>query len=150
MFKSPACFFGLGFGAGLAPIAPGTIGSLVAIPLLISISTWTSLFYVVFVLAVILVGIKICERAASDIGEHDHSGIVWDEIAGMLITFLFVPICITTLIIGFILFRIFDILKPWPIAQIDKNMKGGLGIMADDIVAGLMSAISLWGIHLLI
>ena len=84
-------------------------------------------------------GIYLCGKTADDMQVHDHGSIVWDEVAGMFITFLFVPITAPSLLAGFVLFRIFDILKPWPIGPIDKRLHGGTGIMLDDIVAGAMA-----------
>ena len=84
-----------------------------------------------------IAGIYICGQAAKDAGVHDHGAIVWDEIVGFLITMFMIPLSWKSVIVGFILFRIFDIFKPWPISFIDKNVHGGLGIMLDDIIAGL-------------
>ena len=141
--KNPLHFLAVGFGSGLVPIMPGTFGSLAALPILVALSSasiWT--FLAVTVLASVA-GVVICGKTAQDMGVHDHGSIVWDEIAGMLITFLLVPITPVTLLIGFILFRLFDILKPWPIGFIDKHVHGGTGIMLDDIIAGLMACLVL-------
>ena len=136
---NPIHFLGLGFGSGLSPLMPGTMGSLAAVPLLVLMSYTSHTVFLVIALIAAAIGVVICEKTASALGVHDHGAIVWDEIAGMLITFLFIPITAVNLVIGFILFRIFDILKPWPISVIDKNMNGGFGIMLDDIVAALMA-----------
>ena len=120
------------------------MGSLAAIPLVLICSTLPSIWYWNIVLILFLIGIKICDIASRDLGEHDHSGIVWDEIVGMFVTFLFVTITPLTLILGFLLFRVFDIAKPWPIGVLDQKVNGGLGIMIDDIVAGIMAALLLW------
>lgn len=90
---------------------------------------------------VCLIGIKLCGDAASSLNTHDHPAIVWDEIAGMLIAYLFIPITWSTLLVGFLLFRFFDIVKPWPIRWVDRHVHGGLGIMLDDIIAGLMTCL---------
>jgi len=119
------------------------MGSLAAIPLIWGMSYLSSGSYVVLTIAAFLGGIKICEVATRDLGVHDHGGIVWDEIVGMMIAFVFVPLNPTSLIIGFLLFRFFDILKPWPISELDRNVHGGLGIMVDDLLAGLFSALLL-------
>ena len=92
-------------------------------------------------------GIYLCGKTADDMQVHDHGSIVWDEVAGMFISFLFVPITAPTLLIGFLLFRLFDILKPWPIGVVDKRMHGGTGIMLDDIIAGIMTCVCM---HLVI
>ncbi|MDM7859780.1 phosphatidylglycerophosphatase A [Alteromonas sp. ASW11-36] len=136
---NPYHFLGLGFGSGLIPFMPGTMGSLAAMPLLLLMLPLAAEFYVLITLLSIAIGVVICERTARDLGVHDHGSIVWDEVAGMLVTFLLVPISITSLVLGFLLFRIFDIWKPWPISFLDKHVHGGLGIMLDDIVAGLMA-----------
>ena len=120
------------------------MGSLAAIPLVLICSTLPSIWYWNIVLILFLIGVKICDIASRDLGEHDHSGIVWDEIVGMFVTFLFVTITPLTLILGFLLFRVFDIAKPWPIGVLDQKVNGGLGIMIDDIVAGIMAALLLW------
>lgn len=137
--KNPIHFLALGFGSGLAPFAPGTFGTLAAVPLFYFASMMSSLAFVLVTILISLVGIYICGKAAEGAGVHDHGAIVWDEIAGYFITMLFVPATWSNMLIGFILFRIFDIIKPWPIAYIDKQVKGGLGIMLDDVIAGLMA-----------
>jgi phosphatidylglycerophosphatase A len=87
-------------------------------------------------LIVIITGIWICQYAADQLGVHDFGGIVWDEIAGYLVTLWLIPFSWNAVILGFILFRIFDIFKPWPIGKIDRQLRGGLGIMMDDVLAG--------------
>jgi phosphatidylglycerophosphatase A len=141
--KNPWHFAAFGFGAGLIPFMPGTFGSLVAIPLLIAMSYLNDYWFISITVLSFILGIKICQKASDAMGMHDHGSIVWDEIAGMFVTFLFIPISITTLVAGFLLFRLFDILKPWPIRVFDKNVHGGFGIMIDDIVAGAMACICL-------
>ena len=95
--------------------------------------------FLVATLLISLLGIWVCERATQDLGVHDHSSIVWDEVAGMFVAFMFVPITWETLILGFVLFRFFDIIKPWPIRWADTYVKGGFGIMLDDVLAGVMT-----------
>ena len=133
----PVHMLALGFGSGLAPKAPGTFGTLAAIPLFLLLSLLPLWLYIVVVIAACTYGVHLCGKTADDMQVHDHGSIVWDEVAGMFITFLFVPITAPSLLAGFVLFRIFDILKPWPISFIDKNCHGGFGIMLDDIVAGI-------------
>jgi phosphatidylglycerophosphatase A len=84
-------------------------------------------------------GIWICGKTAEDMGVHDDSSIVWDEVAGMLITMLAVPLSWETVLVGFMLFRFFDIIKPWPISYLDEHVHGGFGIMIDDVLAGLLA-----------
>ena len=139
---------GVGLGSGLSPKMPGTAASfviLILVPLWASIGFWPSLL----VIAVMsMIGIPICGRTATIMQVHDDSRIVWDEFAGQSIALL--PLIyllqLTTLnvVAAFILFRIFDIVKPWPIGWLDQHVSGGLGIMVDDILAGLMAALSWW------
>lgn len=135
ILTTPVLFLAFGFGSGLAKKMPGTLGTVAAIPvylLFVQANVWV---YSLLTLAVCVVGICICDDAAEQLGEHDFGGIVWDEVAGYLVTMWFVPFSWTAVIVGFILFRIFDILKPWPIKWIDRKVEGGLGIMLDDVLA---------------
>lgn len=137
--SDPVHFLALGFGSGLAPKAPGTFGTLAAIPVFLLMTGLTLEVYAAVLAIMSLFGIYICGKAATDAGVHDHGAIVWDEIVGYLITMLMLPVTWQTVLVGFILFRVFDIFKPWPISFIDKRCHGGLGIMLDDIVAGFMA-----------
>jgi phosphatidylglycerophosphatase A len=145
--RNPVHFLAFGFGSGLAPKAPGTAGTLAAIPMLYLMSFLNNLEYLLVLAVVIVAGVWICEKSSSDLGLHDHPGIVWDEFAGLFVTMIAVPFSWKSVAAGFLLFRLFDIWKPWPISWLDKKVTGGLGIMLDDIVAGCFSAIVL---HLLI
>jgi phosphatidylglycerophosphatase A len=135
--SNPIHFLALGFGSGLAPKAPGTFGTLAAIPLFLLFSPLNNTLYLTLLVVMSVAGIYICGKAATDAGVPDHGAIVWDEFVGFLITMFWMPLTWQTILVGFILFRFFDILKPWPISYIDKNCHGGLGIMLDDIVAGI-------------
>jgi len=137
----PVQFLALGFGSGLAPKAPGTFGTLAAIPVffLLTMLMPTPLHYAIAVIIMGLAGIYICGKAADDVGVHDHPAIVWDEFVGFFITMFMVPVSWQSILLGFLLFRVFDILKPWPISYIDKKMTGGLGIMFDDVLAGVFA-----------
>jgi phosphatidylglycerophosphatase A len=139
--KQPVQFLALGFGSGLVPKAPGTFGTLAAIPLFLFLALLTPLSYFVIVVLMSITGIYICGKAADDVGVHDHPAIVWDEFIGYFITMFMVPVSWQSVLVGFLLFRLFDIFKPWPISFIDKNMSGGLGIMFDDILAGIFALI---------
>lgn len=143
LLRSPTLLLAFGFGSGLSPKAPGTIGTLAAIPLwwLLAQLPLTSYLAIVFISAV--AGIYICGSGAKTLGVHDHGGIVWDEFVGFWIAMAALPVTWTSLILGFVLFRLFDILKPWPISWLDKKVSGGFGIMIDDIVAGIASALVL-------
>ncbi|MEH8020384.1 MULTISPECIES: phosphatidylglycerophosphatase A [Rheinheimera] len=136
-------FLALGFGSGLSPKAPGTFGTLVAVPL-VALLLWAGNAYLLaFVLIGSVLGVYVCGQTARDVGEHDHGAIVWDEIIGYGITLLWAPLHWQTLLIGFVLFRLFDIVKPWPISVLDKSVHGGLGIMLDDVAAGIAALVAL-------
>lgn len=135
--SNPIHFLALGFGSGLAPKAPGTFGTLAAVPLFLLVAPLSSPLYLLLLLLMSVAGIYICGKAAEDAGVPDHGAIVWDEFVGFLITMFLIPISWQSLLVGFLLFRLFDIFKPWPISYLDKNCHGGLGIMLDDIVAGI-------------
>lgn len=142
--SDPILFLAFGFGSGLAKKAPGTFGTLAAIPVYMAVVQAHSLLvYSLFTLVVMLVGIWICGQAAEKLGEHDFGGIVWDEIAGYLVTMWLVPFSWQAMALGFILFRVFDIFKPWPIRWIDRHVHGGLGIMLDDVLAGVLAGVLL-------
>lgn len=127
----------LGFGSGLAPKAPGTFGTLVAIPFVVGFAALGLTWYLAFLVAGTLLGVYICGKTAADVGEHDHGAIVWDEVIGYTLTMLLVPISIQSVLLGFLLFRFFDIVKPWPIRWCDQRVHGGLGIMLDDLLAAV-------------
>ena len=140
LLANPVHMLAFGFGSGLAKKAPGTMGTLAAIPLYYLLMQYVSDLYLPILLLVTVSGFWICGKAADDIGVHDHGGIVWDEIAGYLLTMYWVAFSWQNIVLGFVFFRIFDILKPWPINWLDKKVGGGFGIMVDDLVAGLMAA----------
>ncbi len=148
--KNPWHLLATGFGSGLSPILPGTMGTLAAVPLYLLLVQMPLPLYIMVVFGSCIIGIKICQVTSDDMGVHDHGSIVWDEFSGFWITMMVVPILDIYifdwkwLVAGFILFRFFDMVKPWPIGWLDRRVQGGLGIMLDDIVAGLMAAISLW------
>lgn len=137
--KDPVVFIGLGLGSGLAPKAPGTAGTLLAVPLYLVMQDLPLMWYAIITAAITLSGIWVCSYSARKLGVHDHPAIVIDEIAGFLITMFAVPQGWLWLITGFVLFRFFDAVKPWPISWMDRNLKGGSGIMLDDVAAGLVS-----------
>lgn len=132
-----------GFGSGLAKYAPGTFGTLAAIPFYLCFVYLPQYWFWAFTALVTLVGPKICQVVTDDIGEHDHKAIVWDEFAGFFITMCFVPFSWLNVVLGFVLFRFFDIIKPWPISIADKKVHGGLGIMLDDVIAGVFAGVGL-------
>ncbi len=144
VFRSPVLLLAFGFGAGLAPRAPGTVGTLAAIPLYLVFSPFSLGVYLALVIGISVAGIWICQRAADRLGVHDHPGIVWDEFAGFLVTMIAAPSSWLWILVGFGLFRLFDIWKPWPISWVDRHCKGGLGIMLDDLLAGGLAAAVLY------
>lgn len=126
-----------GFGSGLSPIVPGTMGTLVSLPFLWLLAMLPLWAYGVVLLLAIAVGFHLCGYSSRRLGVHDHKGIVWDEFAGMWLTMIAVPLRWETVVAGFVLFRFFDMVKPWPIKLVDRRVHGGFGIMLDDLLAGL-------------
>ena len=147
VYSNVFCCLGFGLGAGLAPKAPGTFGTLVALPLYWWLSDVSLLHYGLITLALFGIGIPICEQTQKKLNIGDHSGIVWDEIVGFLITMFGFPISWKLTLLGFALFRLFDALKPWPISVLDRRVHGGLGIMFDDALAGLLAWVCLYMIQ---
>jgi phosphatidylglycerophosphatase A len=144
LLTNPVHLLAFGFGFGLAKKGPGTAGTLIAVPIYYGLFQMGSNTYLASLIFISLAGIWICGKTAEDIGVHDHGGIVWDEIAGFLLTMLWVSFSWLNVLLGFIYFRLFDILKPWPINVLDRHVKGGFGIMVDDILAGFMAALCLY------
>ena len=137
LLKDPLHLLSVGFGSGLLPKAPGTFGTLAAIPLYLLLALYTSeLVYIIACSTGLVLGFYLCERTTQALGVQDHPGIVWDEIIGFLISMLFITPSLSSVLLGFFLFRVFDILKPWPISVIDSRVKGGIGVMLDDVLAG--------------
>ena len=136
-WSNPLHLLAFGLGSGAAPKAPGTFGTIAAIPLYLLLRPLADMHYLVVVLIMAGFGVWLCHKVAEDIGVHDHPGIVWDEWVGFLITMWLAPAGWVWLLAGFVLFRIFDILKPWPINLLDRHVPGGWGIMLDDILAGV-------------
>ncbi|MFT5426808.1 MAG: phosphatidylglycerophosphatase A [Gammaproteobacteria bacterium] len=141
--KNPIHLLALGFGTGCAPKMPGTIGTLVGVLFYLPMVYLSWPIYIGVTIALFLLGIWLCEVTANDLGVHDHGGIVWDEIVGFLITMMAVPPDWRFILLGFVLFRLFDIWKPWPISWLDSKVSGGLGIMVDDVLAGIYALIIL-------
>ena len=134
---TPAGFLAFGFGSGLSPFAPGTLGTLVAVPFACALKTLEPSWYSAVLLLAFALGVALCTRISKHLGVHDHGGIVWDEMVGYWLAVALVPNQWQWLLAAFVLFRFFDILKPWPIRQLDKKVSGGFGIMIDDVAAGL-------------
>lgn len=136
LLRNPVHLLAFGFGSGLAPKAPGTFGTLAALPFYLLLAQLSLAGYALALVLAFGLGIWICDKTAQDLGVHDHGGIVWDEFVGLWITLFVAPAGWWWIVTGFLLFRLFDILKPFPISWFDKNVKGGLGIMLDDALAG--------------
>ncbi len=151
VFRDPRYFIAFGFGSGLLPYAPGTWGTLAAIPIYFLLVTLTPLVYLFTVIVFFVLGVWLSTHVTRELGEPDYSGIVWDEVVGYLLTMLYAPQGIGWALVGFFLFRFFDIVKPYPICLVDKHMKNGLGVMLDDVLAAVPSWILLqtlaWIIH---
>jgi phosphatidylglycerophosphatase A len=149
VWQRPTHFIAFGFGLGTLPRAPGTWGTLLGIPFYCLFSATSWWMYLSIVCLFFLYGVWLCDVVSKDLGVHDHKGIVWDEVVGMMLTlYLFKP-SVLTVIFGFILFRIFDILKPWPISWVDKKVRGGLGVMLDDVLAAIPAWVCLGLLSLL-
>lgn len=146
IWRRPVHFFAFGLGSGGVPWAPGTCGTLAAIPFYWLLSELTLGWYLSLVAVAFVIGVWLCDKTSRDLGVHDHSGIVWDEFVGYWITMAAIPFSWEAALWGFVLFRIFDIFKPWPIRWADRRVTGGFGIMIDDVLAGIYawSTIHLW------
>jgi phosphatidylglycerophosphatase A len=150
LLRDPVHLLAFGFGAGLSPFAPGTFGTLIAVPIVIFVAQFGWIAHLIFALVACAGGIYLCGESARKLGVHDHPGIVWDEIAGYTVTMLAAPAEAHWLAAGFLLFRFFDIVKPSPIREADHSLRGGLGIMLDDIIAGIFAGAILLAMKLLL
>ncbi len=137
MLLNPVHFLSLGFGSGLSPWAPGTTGTLAAIPVYWLMLSLPIPLYIAVTLLFLVTGFYLCGQTSRALGVEDHRAIVWDEVVGYLITMTLMPPGLVWMVAGFVLFRFFDVLKPWPASWLDRHVKGGAGIMLDDVVAGL-------------
>lgn len=138
-FRNPIHLLAIGLGSGAAAKAPGTWGTVAGLILYLPLSLCSAPVYACLVLAAAVLGVYLCGKTSSDWGVHDHGAIVWDEFVGFWITMFLIPTTWYWVLLGFVLFRLFDIWKPWPISWLDKQVHGGLGIMLDDIAAGVLS-----------
>lgn len=143
LVSHPAHFFALGFGSGLAPKAPGTFGTVVGLPLFWLISTYSITTQLVLIGLLFLIGIYFCEKTGKSLGVSDHGSIVWDEIVAIMLVLTFTINQWQWWLAAFLLFRLFDIWKPVPIRQCDAKVKGGLGVMLDDLLAAIYAIVSL-------
>jgi len=150
ILANPIHLLAFGFGAGLSPKAPGTMGTVVAVLIYLVLPSMPPIIYAGLILLSFFFGIWICGKTAEDLGVHDHGGIVWDEFVGYWITMFMAPSGLFWVLLGFVLFRLLDIFKPWPIKWADKELAGGLGIMLDDVLAGIMGALCIQALVVLL
>lgn len=140
-WQDPFYFIAFGFGSGASPIAPGTMGTLMAIPFYLMMKPLSDTTYFVLVVVLFVLAVLISEKVSREIEVHDHPGMCLDEFIGYFITMFHAPSGWIWILLGFIFFRFFDIWKPWPIYILDQKIHGGLGMIVDDAVAGLFSLI---------
>ncbi len=141
--RHPLNLLAFGFGSGLMRKAPGTFGSVAALPFLPLFAPLPLVFGAALLVVTAAAGIVICGHAGRQLGQADPGCVVWDEMVGVWLTLFAVPLSLPAVVAGFLLFRLFDIAKPWPISWCDRHLKGGLGIMVDDLVAALLAALVL-------
>ncbi|HSG92510.1 MAG TPA: phosphatidylglycerophosphatase A [Methylotenera sp.] len=143
LLSHPAHFFALGFGSGLAKKAPGTFGTIVGMPMFWLIAGLDFYIQLVIIFVLFLIGIYFCTKTGKALGVSDHGGIVWDEIVAIMLVLTVTPFQWQCWLAAFIIFRVFDIWKPAPIRQCDARIKGGFGVMFDDLLAAIYTIISL-------
>ena len=141
--RNLAYWLAIGFGSGLAPRAPGTAGTVVAVPIAWGLILLPGPWHLAVALVAVVLGGPICAAGAHRLGENDPPAVVWDEIAAFLLLALVIPPSPVWLAVGFVLFRFFDIVKPWPIRDLDHRLHGGVGIMLDDLLAAGYAAVCL-------
>lgn len=150
LLRHPAHFLALGCGSGLAPVATGTFGTLAALPLFLGLTTLPPVLHLPIIAALFVIGIPICQKTGDALGVSDHGGIVWDEIVAMLLVLEFTPHTWPWWLAAFLLFRLFDIWKPFPIRLVDARLKGGFGVMFDDLLAAIYTIVTLYALQWLI
>ncbi|MDE0310186.1 MAG: phosphatidylglycerophosphatase A [Acidiferrobacterales bacterium] len=143
VLTNPVYLTACGFGAGLAPKAPGTVGTAVAIPIAVAMSWLAPSVQWAVLAAMFALGCWICQVVAQSLEDSDPAVIVWDEIVGFCVAMMLIPMSPMTVVAGFVIFRTLDILKPWPISWVEKKTPGGFGIMIDDVIAGLACNVGL-------
>ena len=146
VFSHPAHFIAFGFGVGLSPVAPGTFGTLLALPMYAWLAPRLGNQQFLLLLAgMFIVGAWACEVSGKKLGVHDHNGMVWDEVTAFLAVLFFTPPTPLWQASAFVLFRLFDIVKPMPIRYFDRNIRNGLGVMLDDLLAAFYALLCLAG-----
>ncbi len=141
LWHRPVHLLAFGLGTGTAPFAPGTFGTLLGIPVYLAMQSLSLPIYLALCAVLFAVGVVLCHITARDLNVHDHPGIVFDEIVGYLVTMVGAPRGWPWIIAGFLLFRLFDIWKPWPVRVADRGVGGGFGIMFDDLLAAVYAAL---------
>ncbi len=144
-WKNPLYIITFGFGSGAAPIAPGTVGTLVALPLYWILSHLSLGMYLITVIMITLISMYLCDVASKKIGINDHQGMCLDEFVGLFVAMTGLSPTFLHMFFGFLLFRFFDIAKPWPISWIDQKIHGGVGMILDDVVAGIFTCALIHG-----
>ena len=139
VWQDPLYFIAFGFGVGALPIAPGTFATLLAIPFYLALAQLPLYFYIAAVVLIFAASVFVSDRLSKEINIHDHPGMCIDEFVGFFVTMINAPHGFWWIALGVVLFRIFDIWKPWPISYLDKNVHGGFGMIIDDVVAGLFA-----------
>lgn len=147
LLRQPSHLLAFGFGSGLAPRAPGTAGTLVAIPLFLLLMLSPELVHYTTLAVLFVLGIPVCERANAALGVADHGSIVWDEIVAFMLVLEFTPAAFSWWLAAFLLFRLFDVWKPFPIRYFDSRIKGGFGVMFDDLLAAIYAIAALKGLQ---
>lgn len=145
LLRHPAHFLALGFGSGLARKGPGTCGTLIALPLFGLLMLLPEASHLPILAALFLAGIPLCGIAGRNLGVDDHGCIVWDEIVAFMLVLEFTPNAWEWWLYAFLLFRLFDIWKPFPIRTLDRQVHGGLGVMLDDLLAAIYAIAVLKG-----
>lgn len=148
VWQKPSYFIAFGLGSGAFPYAPGTVGTLMAIPIYLLLQPLPWWLYTILVIIATVLSMWLCDVLSKEIGVHDHQGMVIDEFIGYWVTMIAAPKGWIWVVMGFVLFRFFDIIKPPPINYIDKYVGGGIGIILDDVVAGLMALIVMQILHI--
>lgn len=143
VWHNPLYFIAFGFGSGAAPFAPGTFGTLAAIPFYLLLCHLPLTLYIAFLVAFIAFTSWLCDRISRETKTSDHPGMCIDEFVGFFVTMTAVPSGFIWILLGFALFRLFDICKPWPISYVDEHIKGGFGMIFDDVLAGIYACICL-------
>ncbi|OGT51876.1 MAG: phosphatidylglycerophosphatase [Gammaproteobacteria bacterium RIFCSPHIGHO2_12_FULL_42_13] len=147
VWKNPLHFIACGFGVGAIPFLPGTFGTLLGIPIILLLTHFSTITYGIICTLLFFLGILLTGKTNHDFKTEDHPAVVFDEVATFPVVLLGLPVNWQYLLMGFVLFRIFDILKPWPISWVDENIHDGFGVMLDDLLAALATLAVLHAIY---